>query len=51
MSLPKAKKTKLIDEEKFIRLAKKVNKSFEEEVRYILETKMNNGDKLRPCAY
>ncbi|MBI2029792.1 hypothetical protein HYT02_05220 [Candidatus Gottesmanbacteria bacterium] len=45
MTLPKVKKKKLIKKD-FIELAKKVQKSFEEEAKYLIEKREKNGDIL-----
>ena len=46
MTLPKAKHKKLINEKEFIKVAKEVKKSIEEEVKYIYEKKIKNGNSL-----
>lgn len=51
MSLPKAKKTKQLNKKELIKLAEKVNKSFTEELRYVIETKLKNGYQLSPYTY
>jgi glutamate mutase epsilon subunit len=50
MTLPKAKIRK-INKEKFIEIAKKVHKSFEEEAKYLLEKKLKYGDTLSSHSY
>ncbi len=46
MRLPKAKKKKLINEKEFVKNAKKVQESFEEEIKYLYEKKLKNEDTL-----
>lgn len=42
MTLPRPKKRKLINRAKFVKLAKKVKESFEEELKYLREKKLKN---------
>lgn len=51
MKLPTVKKKKLINEKKFVKIAKKAQKIFEEEARHILEKKMKYGDNLSSHTY
>jgi hypothetical protein len=51
MSLPVAKSKKLIKEKEFVKIAKKVQESFEEEARYVYEKKIKNGDKISSHSY
>ncbi len=46
MKLPKIEKKKLIDEKEFVKNAKRVKKSLEEELKFLLEKKLKNGDNL-----
>lgn len=46
MKLPEVKNKKLIKEKEFVALAKKVKKSFEEELKYLHEKKIKNGNYL-----
>lgn len=50
MTLPKTK-IKTINKEKFIEIAKKVHKSFEEEATYLLEKKLKHGDNISSHTY
>ena len=49
--LPKPKKIKLIDVKEFVKNAKKVRESFEEEAKYIREKRMKYGNNLFPDSY
>lgn len=51
MSLPKVKNKKLINRKKFVKVAKKVLKSIEEEVNYLREKKIKNGDVISHNSY
>ncbi len=51
MSLPKVEKKKLIDKKEFVKLAKKVQRSFEEEEKYLVEKKHKHGDNLSHGSY
>ena len=51
MTLPKAKNRKLIKKEEFIRVAKKVKKSLEEEMNYLREKKIKNADNISSHIY
>lgn len=51
MTLPKAKNKKFIKEDEFIKAAKKVKKSFDEEAKYLLEKKLKNGDNISSRTY
>ncbi|KKQ91533.1 MAG: hypothetical protein UU16_C0046G0009 [Candidatus Woesebacteria bacterium GW2011_GWA2_40_7] len=44
--LPKPKNKKFINQTEIEKVAKKVNKSFEEEVKYLREKRIKNGDIL-----
>jgi len=46
MKLPKAKKIQLINKSNFTKIAKRVQKSLEEEAKYLLEKKYKNGDNI-----
>lgn len=46
MKLPEVKKKKLIDEKKMVKLAKKVQESFEEELKYLYEKKIKDENYL-----
>ncbi len=50
MTLPKIK-IKKIDKEKFIQTAKKVQASFEEEARFLLEKRLKHGDNVSTHTY
>lgn len=49
--LPKPKKIKLINVKEFVKNAKKVRVSFEEEAKYMREKRMKYGDNLPPDSY
>ena len=51
MSLPKAKKKKLIKEKEFVKIARKVKKSLEQETKYLFERKLKNGDNIPRGTY
>jgi len=51
MTLPTIRRKKLIKESDFTKVAKRVKKSFEEEVKYLLEKKLKHGDTLSPHAF
>lgn len=51
MSLPQAKIKKLIKEKEFVKNAKKVQKIFEEEAKYLREKKIKYGDTLSSHTY
>lgn len=51
MTLPKPKNKKLIKKKDFVKLAKKVKKSFEEEEKYLRERKPKNGYNLSCNSY
>ena len=51
MTLPKPKKKKLISRKEFIKLAKKVEESFQEELRYLRESRMLHGNNLPTRIY
>lgn len=51
MSLPKAKSRKLIKEKDFVKNAKKVQKIFEAEAKYLREKKMKYGDNISSHTY
>ncbi len=51
MSLPKVEKKKLIKKIDFVKLAKKVQKSFEQEEKYLIEKKQKHGDNLPHGSY
>jgi len=51
MTVSKVKKKKLINEKKFLRLAKRVNESFEEEAKYLQEKRLRNGNNLSSDTY
>lgn len=46
MSLPKIKVKKLIKEKEFVRNAKKVKESIEEQIKFLYEKKLKNGDRI-----
>ncbi len=46
MSLPKVKDRKLIKIKEFVVIAKKVRESMDEELRYLHDKKMKNGDNI-----
>jgi len=47
MTLPIAKQKKLINKKEIEKIAKKVNKSFEEEVKYLMEKKNVYGNSIQ----
>lgn len=49
--LPKPKKIKLIDVKEFVKNAKKVRESFEEEAKYIREKRLKYGNNLSSDSY
>ena len=49
MTLPKAKKKKLMGKEEFVKLANKVKKSFEEEATYLRDKAIKNGRNKLSC--
>ncbi len=51
MSLPTVKNKKLIKEKEFVENAKKVQKSFEEEAKYLRDKKLKYGDNLSSHIY
>lgn len=51
MILPKAKSKKLIKKTDFTKVAEKVKKSFEDELKYLLEKRLKNGDNISPHTY
>ncbi|KKR87341.1 MAG: hypothetical protein UU34_C0005G0015 [Candidatus Curtissbacteria bacterium GW2011_GWA1_41_11] len=51
MSLPKAKKKKLIKEKEFVKIAQKVKKSLEQEAKYLLEGRVKNGNSVSHAIY
>lgn len=51
MTLPTVKKRKLINRKTFIKLAEKVKQSFEEEKKYLLKKKLENGDTISHGTY
>lgn len=51
MSLPKVKNKKLINRKEFVKVAKKVLKSLEEEVSYLRNKKIKNGDNISYNPY
>ncbi len=46
MTLPKVKNKKLIKKQEFIKVARQVQKSLEEEMKYLRERKLKNEDSL-----
>ena len=51
MSLPKAKKKKLIKEKEFVKIAQKVKKSLEQEAKYLLEGRVKSGNSVSHAIY
>jgi hypothetical protein len=51
MTLPTVKNKKLIQEKEFIKNAKKVKESLEEEINYLREKKQKNGDNNSSHSY
>lgn len=51
MSLPKVKNKKLINRKEFVKVAKKVLKSLGEEVNYLRDKKIKNGDNISHNPY
>jgi hypothetical protein len=49
--LPRPTKIKLINVKEFVKNAKKVRQSFEEEAKYIYEKRMKYGNNLFPDSY
>lgn len=49
--LPKPEKKKLIKVTEFVKNAKKVRKSFEEEAEYAREKRIKHGNNLSPDTY
>lgn len=51
MTLPKIKNKKLIKRKEFVVIAKRVAKSMEEEVKYLREKQIRNGDTVSHNVY
>lgn len=51
MSLPIAKHKKLIKEKEFVKVAKKVHESFEQEREYLYEKKLKHGHHISSRTY
>lgn len=46
MTLPKAKKRKIISEKEFVEIARKVKESFKEQAEYLDQRKLKHGDTI-----
>ena len=51
MTLPKVKRKKLINQDEFVKNAKRVQKSLEEELNYLREKKQKDGDNTSSQLY
>ncbi len=51
MKLPRVEHKKLINREEFIKVAKKVEKSLEEEKKYIFEKRMKDENNISSGSY
>lgn len=51
MTLPKSKSRKLINKEKFVKLAEKVRQSFEDQEKYLREKREKNGANNTAIIY